>query len=153
MMKRGQASIKIAAVHPDITGPERLRLGEPRLNSEWVELVNAGSQAVNVSQHFVVNGAGQGFTISLPRRKTLLIGPFESLLIFSGFPDNPEDAAACYLANQTTRLFLRLKAYFWNPQEDRAFLYPSREIFLENPHAYLDHYHYVRRSARVFVSH
>ncbi len=143
--------INIAAVHPDIIALERLRLGQPRLNSEWLELINTGSRPINVSQYYVVNGRGDGFTISLPRRKSLVIGPYQSLLIFSGHPDTPDDPALCYLSTQEARLFLRRKAYFWNPTVEKVFLYSSREAYLENPDGYLDYYRYERRSARAVV--
>ena len=143
--------IKIAAVHPDVIALDRIRLGQPRLNAEWLELFNTGSLPTNVSQYFVVNGRGEGFTISLPRRKTLVVGPYQSLLIFSGHPDHPEDPALCYLANQEVRLFLRRKGYFWNPTSEKAFLYASRDVYLENPGGYLDFYRYERRSARAVM--
>ncbi len=143
--------IKIASVHPDVAAEERIRLGAPRLNAEWVELVNAGGQAVNVSQYFVVNGRGDGFAIVLPRRKNLIVGPYQSLLIFSAFPDNANDPALCYLANQALRLFLRRAGYFWNPAADKAYLYVSKESYLRDPKSYLDLYQYERRSAKVVV--
>jgi len=143
--------IKIATVHPDVIADERIRLGEPRLNAEWLELVNAGAQAINVSQYFVANDRGDGFAIALPRRKNLIIGPYQSLLIFSGFPDNANDPALCYLANQALRLFLRRAGYFWNPTADKAYLYVSKESYLRNPQSYLDLYQYARRSAKVVV--
>lgn len=144
--------IKIAAIHPDVIAEERLRLGEPRLNAEWVELINAGATPVNVAQYFIVNGRGEGVVIALPRRKGLVIGPYQSLLIFSGYPDNAQDPAICYLANQALRVFLKRTGYFWNPNSDKAYLYASKDSYLTNPAAYIDFYQYARRSAKVIVT-
>ncbi len=143
--------IKIATVHTDVIAVERIRLGTPRLNTEWLELVNAGSQPVDVHEYFVVNGRGDSFTITVHHRETLIIGAYQSLVIFSGFPDNPADPALCYLANQAMRLFLKRQSYLWNPDEDRAYLYASREACLKSKKNYLDLYHYKRRSAKVFI--
>lgn len=143
--------IRIAAVHPDVIADERLRSGAPRFNAEWLELFNAGGGPVDAYGYFVVNGRGEGFTIELPRRNALLVGPYQSLVIFSGFPDNPADPAACYLANQATRLFLKRDSYFWDAEEDNVYLYSSREAYAENPDGYVDYYHYKRRSAKIIV--
>ena len=143
--------IRIASVHPDIIAEARLKLGTPRYNAEWIELFNAGGKAADVYRYFVVNGRGDGFTINLPRRKSLLLGPYQSLVIFSGHPDNPADPALCYLANQATRLFLKRDAYLWDPDEDSAHLYPSRETYADNQENYLDYYEYKRRSAKVII--
>ena len=143
--------IRIAAVHPDVVADERLKLGAPRFNAEWLELFNADGGPVDVYGYFVVNGRGEGFTIELPRRDALLVGPYQSLIIFSGVPDNPADSAVCYLANQTTRLFLKRDSYFWDVEEDNAYLYSSRDAYVENPDGYVDHYYYKRRSAKVII--
>jgi len=143
--------IKIASIHPDVVAAERSRLNAPRFNAEWIELLNAGGRPADVNGYLVINGRGDSFTIALPRRKSLLIGPYQSLIIFSGFPDNPSDPAACYLANQATRLFLKRDAYLWDPDEDCAYLYPSRETYVNNQENYLDYYEYKRRSAKVII--
>lgn len=145
--------IRIAAVHPDVVAAERSRLGVPRFNAEWLELFNAGGKAVDVYGYFIVNGRGEGFTIELPRRKALAVGPYQSLVIFSGFPDDPGDPAICYLANQATRLFLRRNSYFWDAEEDNVYLYSSRDAYVQNPDGYVDFYHYKRRSAKVIIPH
>ena len=67
--------IRIAAVHPDVVADERLKLGAARFNAEWLELFNADGDPVDVYGYFVVNGRGEGFTIELPRRDALLVGP------------------------------------------------------------------------------
>ncbi len=144
--------IRIVAVHPDVIAPERLRQGTPRFNAEWIELFNAGGKAVDASGYFIVNGRGEGFTIELPRRKVLAVGPHQSLVIFSGFPDDPADPAICYLANQASRLFLRRSSYFWGTDEDNVYLYSSRDAYAQNADGYVDFYHYKRRSARVIIS-
>jgi hypothetical protein len=144
--------IRIAAVHPDIIAAERLRLGAPRFNAEWIELFNAGGKVVDAYGYFVVNGRGESFTIELPRRKALAVGPYQSLVIFSGFPDNPADPAICYLANQVTRLFLKRSSYFWDAEEDNVYLYSSRDAYVQNADGYVDFYHYKRRSAKVIIS-
>ena len=143
--------IKIAAVHPDIIWPERVRLGAPRLNAEWLELFNAGSTPVNIHRFFVANKRGDGFTLSLPRTNKLLVGAYQSLLVFSGRPDNPEDPALCYLATQSNRVFLKRQGYFWDPVEDTAYLYTSRDDFLTDPKSFVDLYHYKRRSAKIVI--
>jgi hypothetical protein len=143
--------IRIAAVHPDVIADERLRLGTPRFNAEWLELFNAGAGPADVYGYFVVNGRGEGFTIELPRRKALVLGPYQALVIFSGFPDNPADPAVCYLANQATRLFLKRDSYFWDAEEDNVYLYSSREAYVENAEGYVDYYHCKRRSAKVII--
>jgi hypothetical protein len=143
--------IRIAAVHPDVIADERLKLGTPRFNAEWLELFNAGGGPADVYGYFVVNGRGEGFTIELPRRNALVLGPYQALVIFSGFPDNPADPAVCYLANQATRLFLKRDSYFWDVEEDNVYLYSSREAYAENPEGYVDYYHYKRRSAKVII--
>ncbi len=144
--------IRITAVHADVIAEERLRLGTPRFNAEWLELFNAGGANADAHGYFVVNGRGEGFTIELPRRETLLLGPYQSLLIFSGFPDNPGDPAVCYLANQAKRLFLKRDSYFWDAEEDSAYLYTSRDAYVENPEGYVDYYYYKRRSARIVIT-
>lgn len=144
--------IRIATIHPDVIGADRRRLNAPRFNAEWIELFNAGARPLDVYRHLVVNGRGESFTITLPRRKALLLGAYQSLVIFSGFPDNPSDPALCYLANQATRLFLKRDSYFWDPEEEHAYLYPSRESYADHPENYLDSYHYKRRSAKVIIS-
>ncbi|NIT35681.1 MAG: hypothetical protein GTN49_04150 [candidate division Zixibacteria bacterium] len=143
--------IRIATIHPDVVAAERLRLGAPRFNAEWLELFNASGRATDVYRYFVVNAGGEGFTITLPRRKKLVLGPYQSLVIFSGLPDNPADPPACYLANEAMRLFLKRDSYFWDLEEDDAYLYSSRESYVENPDSYLDHYRYKRRSARIII--
>lgn len=143
--------IKIANIHPDVVAAERLRLNAPRFNAEWIELFNGGGQRVDVNGYLVINGRGDSFTITLPRRKTLLIGPYQSLVIFSGFPDNPSDPAACYLANQATRLFLKRDSYLWDADEGSAHLYTSRETYVDNAENYVDYYEYKRRSAKVII--
>ena len=143
--------IKIASIHPDVVAAERLRLKAPRFNAEWIELFNAGGRPADANGYFVVDGKGDSFTITLPRRKTLLIGPYQSLVIFSGFPDNPSDPAACYLANQATRLFLKRDSYLWDPDEGSAHLYASRDSYVNNPDNYVDYYEYKRRSAKVII--
>jgi hypothetical protein len=148
---RNEDVIRIAAVHPDVIADKRLKSGTPRFNAEWLELYNADGGPANVYGYFVVNGRGEGFTIEIPRRDALLVGPYQSLIIFSGFPDNPVDPAVCYLANQATRLFLKRDSYFWDADEDDGYLYSSRESYAENPDGYVDHYHYKRRSARVII--
>ena len=144
--------IRVATIHPDVIAADRLRLGAPRFNAEWLELFNAGGRAADVYRYFVVNGGGEGFTITLPRRKKLVLGPYQSLVIFSGLPDNPADPPVCYLANEAMRLFLKRDSYFWGFEEDDAYLYSSRESYVENPESYLDHYRYKRRSARIIIS-
>jgi hypothetical protein len=143
--------IKIASIHPDVVATERLRLNAPRFNAEWIELFNAGGRPVDVNGYLVINGQGDSFTITLPRRETLLIGPYQSLVIFSGFPDKPSDPAACYLANQATRLFLKRDSYLWGADEGSAHLYTSRETYVDNPENYLDYFEYKRRSAKVII--
>jgi hypothetical protein len=143
--------IKIATVHPDVIGAERLKVGAPRLNAEWLELFNAASRAVNVFNYFVLNDRGDGFTLTLARSKRLVVGAYESLLIFSGAPDNPRDPAPCFLSNAAHRLFLGRQGYFWNAEEDLAYLYHSRDAYLETPGAYVDLYHYRRHSALIIV--
>jgi hypothetical protein len=150
-LRRNYEVIRIAVVHADVIAQERLRLGTPRFNAEWLELFNAGGGSADVHGHFVVNGRGEGFTIELPRRETLVLGPYQTLLIFSGFPDNPADPAVCYLANQATRLFLKRDSYFWDAEEDNVYLYTSRDAYVENPEGYVDYYHYKRRSARIVI--
>jgi hypothetical protein len=145
--------IKIASIHPDVVAAERLRLNAPRFNAEWIELFNAGGRPVDVNGYLVINGPGDSFTITLPRRKTLLIGPYQSLVIFSGFPDNPSDPAACYLANQATRLFLKRDSYLWDADKGSAHLYTSRETYVDNPENYVDYLEYKRRSAKVIIGH
>ena len=143
--------IKIASIHPDVIAAERLRLNAPRFNAEWIELFNAGGRPVDANGYLVINGRGDSFTITLSRRKTLLIGPYQSLVIFSGFPDTPADPAVCYLANQATRLFLKRNSYLWDPDEDSAHLYTSRETYVNNQEDYVDYYQYKRRSAKVII--
>ncbi len=143
--------IRIATIHPDVIAADRLRLGAPRFNAEWLELFNAGGRPTDVCRYFVVNGGGEGFAITLPRRKSLMLGPYQSLVIFSGLPDNPADPAVCYLANQAMRLFLKRDSYFWGAEEDDAYLYSSRTSYVENPENYIDHYRYKRRSARIII--
>jgi hypothetical protein len=138
-------------VHPDVVADVRLKLGAPRFNAEWLELYNADGEAADVSGYFIVNGRGEGFTIELPRRDALMVGPYQSVIIFSGFPDNPADSAVCYLANQATRLFLKRASYFWSAEEDNAYLYSSRDSYVENPEGYVDHYYYKRRSAKLII--
>jgi hypothetical protein len=143
--------IRIASVHPDIIAEARLKLGAPRYNAEWIELFNAGGKAADVYRYFVVNGRGDGFTINLPRRKSLILGPYQSLVIFSGYPDNPADPALCYLANQATRLFLKRDSYFWDPDEEIATLYSSHDAYEDNAENYVDLFAYKRRSAKVVI--
>jgi len=143
--------IKIATVHPDVIGAERLKIGAPRLNAEWLELFNAASRPVNVFNYFVLNDRGDGFALTLAHSKRLVVGAYESLLIFSGAPDNPHDPALCFLSNTAHRLFLNRQGYFWNAEEDMAYLYHSRDAYLEAPGAYSDLYHYRRHSALVIV--
>jgi hypothetical protein len=144
--------IRIAVVHPDPIAAERLRLGKPRFNAEWIELFNASGISVDVDGYFVVNGSGGGFTIELSRPNALILGPYQSLVIFSGFPDEPADPATCYLANQATRLFLKRDSYFWDPEGDGAYLFTSRAAFAENPEGYVDSYHYKRRSPKIIIA-
>jgi hypothetical protein len=144
--------IKIANIHPDVIAAERLRLNAPRFNAEWLELFNAGGRPVDVNGYLVVTAGGDSFVITLPRRKTLLLGPYHALVIFSGFPDNPADPGACYLAHQGLRLFLKRDKYLWDPEEDGAQLYTSRAAYVNNPEDYIDHYQYKRRSASVIIS-
>jgi hypothetical protein len=144
--------ILIATVHPDTIAAERLRLGKPRFNAEWIELFNASGRPADVEGYFVVNGSGGGFTIELPRPNALILGPYQSLVIFSGFPDDPADPAMCFLANQATRLFLKRDSYFWDPEEDDAYLFTSRSAFADNPEGYVNFYRYKRRSPKVIIT-
>ena len=143
--------IRIAGIRPDVIAVERMRLNAPRFNAEWLELFNAGGRPADVSGYFVVNGRGDSFTITLPRRRTLVLELYQSLLIFSGLPDDAGDPAACYLVNQATRLFLKRDSYFWDPGEDSAYLYSSRAAYFHNQENYVDFYQYKRRSAKVII--
>ncbi len=144
--------ITIATVHPDAVAAERLRLGRPRFNAEWIELFNASGRSVDAEGYFVVNGKGAGFTIELPRPNALILGPYQSLIIFSGFPDDPADPATCFLVNQATRLFLKRDSYFWDPDEDDAYLFTSRAAFADNPDGYVNLYRYKRLSPKVIIA-
>ncbi len=128
-----------------------MRLGAPRLNAEWIELLNCGTRSVNIRGYFVVNDRGDGFEIALPGAEKTLVGPYESVTIFSGFPDNPGDPAACFLSNQAFRLFIKRRGYFWSAEEDIGYLHASRRDYSENPRAYLDLFHYRRHSAALVI--
>lgn len=137
-------SIRIAAIHPDSHREYRLAQGLPRFNSEWVELQNISELPVDVLGYFVINGGGYEFTINVVGRDSLILRRGQSMLIFTGMPDNPRDPARCYIAEEATRVFLQRKGYIWSVEEDVAFLYECRADYEAGPSSYIDYHRFIR---------
>ena len=137
--------VRIAAIHPDSHREYRLAQGLPRFNSEWLELQNVSELPVDVSGYFVINGGGYEFSINVLGRDSLILRRGQSMLIFTGMPDDPRDPARCYIAEEATRVFLQRKEYIWNLEEDVAFMYADRADYENDPGAYMDYYRYTRR--------
>jgi hypothetical protein len=138
-------SVRIAAIHPDSHREYRLAQGLPRFNSEWIELQNVSELPVDVSGFYVINGGGYEFTISVVGRESLILRRGQSMLVFTGMPDNPRDPARCYIAEEATRVFLQRKEYIWNVEEDVAFLYYSRDDYESDPASYVDYHRFTRQ--------
>ncbi len=136
--------VRIVNIHPDSHQEYRISQGLPRYNSEWLELQNVSELPVNIAGYFVINSGGYEFSINIIGRETLILRRGQSMLIFTGEPDNPADPARCYIADEATRVFLQRKGYIWNVDEDVAFLYANRAEYESDPQSYFDSYRYNR---------
>ncbi len=144
--------LRINDIHPDTLRVHRKRPDEMRFNNEWVELINVGIRPFDANKYFLVNAAGEGFSLVLPNRESLVVASFQTVLIFSGRPDSPADPPACYLQNNALRLFLNRDRYLWNTEGDVGYLYVSKKAYLQDPLYYIDMYEYKRRAAKVVIT-
>jgi hypothetical protein len=144
--------LRINDIHPDTLRVHRGKPGGIRLNSEWVELINVAPQPIDIDKYFLVNASGEGFSLILPDRDSIIVAPFQSVLVFSGKPDSPDDAPTCFLTNNALRLFLNCDRYLWNPEKDAGYLYVSKKAYFQDTESYVDMYEYRRRAAKVVIT-
>jgi hypothetical protein len=144
--------LRINDIHPDSLGELRVRPGEKKLNGEWVEFINVGTRSIDINKYFLVNSTGEGFSLILPNKNSIIVAPFQSVLVFSGRPDSPSDGPACFLTNNALRLFLSRERYLWDPERDAGYLYVNKHACVQDPQSYIDMYEYKRRAAKVVIT-
>jgi hypothetical protein len=144
--------LRINDIHPDSLGELRKHPGDKKLNSEWVELINTGTRSADINRFFLVNSKGEGFSLILPNKDSIMVAPFQSVLVFTGKPDSPDDGPACFLTNNALRLFLSRDRYLWDPERDAGYLYVDKRAYLQDPQSYIDMYGYKRRAAKVVIT-
>ncbi len=125
-------AIIISDVHPDPIGPDRERNQNTKLNQEWIEIKNTGSEPFILNGRLLVdrtltNTHRHKIPFSLKNPEWALpVG--QRITIFTGKKDDPNDPVP--QVNSEFTWHLEYSSYIWNNTGDTAEIYASSNDFI-----------------------